>query len=284
MTKEYKGSSGDYAKNFFRNETKNSGGDSGCSFLIFYENRLVGEFSDEPCHGQLQNDVFENPKAIYSTLWWNDKCHLITRDDCLPYWEYIFDKKKSPWRAILKRSKVFRRKKGTWYFRLSDMDVPGQLLASFLIATRFPVESPEGIKLFNALRTNDFSLSESLYLSSQLDLKKEGYVTNKESFNDHITFEKNGTSFRRINEADPYVNWDCSTFKNGGVLIPINVIWEGKNLDLGQLLKAHEKYRGKFPDQFKRQFQGGLNFRGNSELVLEKAIKRLKETKGVWRV
>ena len=263
-------------RKFFK-KVNNESGDH-CAYIICFQNQKPILEEEGPCHGKLQDLSTEQKKvtSIYSSLWPGE----LNKKDCDIYWRYILDKRHSPWRALLKGSRTYRPSKGSWYFRLSDMDVPGPLLANFLIATRLPIENKGSLVTFNKFIKAGFTRAESIYLAAYLKYDL-GYLKNVKQ-NDHLAFTPDDhLSFRRIKAADPHVNSEVAAFGKGGPVLPINQIWHGYGAPILNIIKAREKYIGIFPRIFNTYYDGE-HFKEEFHIPINRGIKRLKERKNDW--
>lgn len=90
----------------------------------------------------------------------------VTYEESSVYYDYIFDKEKSPYRQMLKNVKTYRDEKDNHYigFSLLDTDVPNAMVGSFLIASRTPWEQAWRVQSFCKMIEAGFKEAEAFVI------------------------------------------------------------------------------------------------------------------------
>lgn len=235
-----------------------------------------------PCHAML-NHAAPGLKGIYSSLWCNDK---ELYDAACSYWEFMLSTRESPWRSILKGSRIIHDAKNrpiAFYIKITD-DTPSQLLADLCIASRAPLEHPGSTRAFDFFLKQGFSQHESLLLSVYLRLDDLSLRVGPGSNAWHFAFDSgHNIKLSDLVNGTPHCDW--RRIKLGNDYSPADVIWNNpgkKNkTDPLSILRSEEPYIGVFKTLF-RYSTGTDRFINGLEADPIKAAIKLKETRALW--
>lgn len=179
--------------------------------------------------------------SIYSTLWMREGCR---QEDYLPFWDFMLDQDKSPWRMVLKDVEIIKDKKGNYIgYCLNDMSQPFQVIANLMFAIRMGYSQDGYITSFNKLRAEEFSDVDAMYLTANFATIANG-MTAFPYLGDY-PFDTcwDDMDYKAFNNGKPK-NLTANTVQSG-VYTPCNVIWSKTKAVAGNNYNAAQRKRTK---------------------------------------
>lgn len=231
------------------------------------------------------------PGKFYHSLWYHPLS--TTYEDALKYWKFLFNKKWSPWREIVKHARMIKGKDGKYSgFVFDTVDVPYQAFMNFLIATRMPYEFPSKIKLFNHLISNGIPRYGALYWMAYFGINNMGNLKQEGNLN-HLCFDSYSVKSLCVAKLKAGYKWekDASLYPVTKRYLTYNTIWHNEAGKGGSDTPVLW-YKNIFEPESKKQASPSrfTKLRENTEgkpsqqlVSLATFTKRLKEYSKDWR-
>jgi len=251
---------------------------------VEFPEKVIG-LGNQICHRSLMWPTEAIPLSgstgIYTALW--NKCKDDYKANVL-YWNFILDKKLSPWRALLKGRKIIRGKSGRplAVYLKCDAQTSSQFFINLCIATRTAYEKANVTRAFAFALEEGLDLYEALLFSSSFKIRDNGDLA-QVGWQPHFPFNfdmniplerlKNGpTVFHSDKLHNCADDWRSRP--------SINAIWceRGVSSKLIKIVRCHERYTGAFPTRFMDEF-GSYNFDDGILPNPKDAIARIKEVR-----
>lgn len=266
------------------------------AFAILRSNGQWDSYPAQGCHGAMSYAASNTDRAIMTAAWVNKNGDKEASEE---YWNFMLDKKESPWRSMLGDAKTYVLRNTKGEMRAIGFDIPkgvifGQLM-NFLIASRTPWERPEATKMWKDLWSKQgFTKTEALFIvahvaPSNLSLDK---VT------DDMGLEPTSTYGHWAYDAWSYPisfkNYEKSVMNTGSAMRygrrhygGINVSWHsGKSGEKNGFVKAiwHvEKYDGIFKKLWVRTKGQDLTMKdARVPRTYKELVKIAKESRSDW--
>lgn len=226
------------------------------------------------------------------------------------FYNFIFDKKYSPYRSIISELKVYRDKnKHPYLIHLPiKAGMSANMVVSFLSATRIPWLQKGHLMMWDLMRKSGFTRVESYYITAHVRFGQ--------------LYDKIVPKFRHAYGHFPYNSLDgqlsLAVFKSGVPIKDIsgdfrlfrsyedlgslfgkraektnrfdyagrkasNAASKEKGCALLQLLQPSSDYNGVFKTSYSKNVSKELGILNGFNLSMDDFVKKLKETKDTWR-
>lgn len=288
---------------FFKRHPSQNGGV--CSTIIFFENEnLTVRQTNRECHAFMAYGFSGGNKtleAIYSSLWYANFYKGIgpggeafskkeMQEASERYWDWIFDKEKSPWRSVLKDSCIIKDGDKYLCFRIHPRGMLAKPVVNLMIASRAPFEYIQRILCWDQAVKNGMTEAEALIFTNAIDVISKDQIKIRFLELGHwpLTLEVCPDKFINANPTLTDNRLVCS-----GSYVPCDIIWNNARkvrtpqLFMRILAKGeHDNlYRGVFPKVFKNTVSSDLQWENSWVLHMsaEEAVKKLIENRKEWQ-
>ena len=225
------------------------------------------------CYGNLSTQYIDKSNQLKSFSFAVRRRSDIDTDDLL---SYLLDKQASPYRKLLAEYSVSYYKKtqniGSYISIEIDNKISPQLLMSFVIACRYGLDNPGGVRLFNYLLSKGFKLAEAFYVTFYFYLSRKGEINITDGIDLYSFSGRYHNLLTRVKNGDPHLTKN-KTFLRG--YDGLQGMWrDGLNKpELYNLFVLDGDYKGEFEKLYlKVNKSSKLNFTSlpTKEEILEK--------------
>lgn len=252
---------------------------------------------DAACWGHMRSSMAQFAKPGITPINFYSCLHGATSKDYAdvtrPYWNFVFDKDKSPWRSLLKEGQGFdwespiglsaaAAAKSPYSFARIPIskETNMQTLVSLLIAARVGSDVPAVLNMFTSLTEDGWPEVDALYATTYVGRQQDGVVIDMRNRDYYAFTARYDNVYARFVKAEPAANPSAVFGKDYGFL---QGMWTEAKISQTEMVDRlpptkfmkvmspeNRKYDGMFPKRFKSYYP-------NTDLMPNKRMRPYKD-------